>query len=69
MLVEADFEYPADKSENGDQLLPYTGKGAGALDDAVDEIIESVLADGGEVYFYEPGALDLHQQIGAVLRY
>jgi len=69
LLVEADFEYPADRSETGDQLLPYTGKGAGSLDDAVDEIIESVLADGGEVFFYEPGMLDLHQQIAAVLRY
>ena len=24
---------------------------------------------GGEVFFYEPGALDLHQRIAAILRY
>ena len=35
----------------------------------MDELIERVLADGGEVFFYEPGVLDLHQQIAAVLRY
>ncbi len=69
LLVETGFEYPADVSEQGDQLLPYTGKGAAALDDAVDELIEKVLADGGEVFFYEPGALDIHQKIAAVLRY
>jgi hypothetical protein len=69
LLVETGFEYPADMSEQGDRLLPYTGKGPAALDDAVDEVIEKVLSDGGEVFFYEPGVLDLHQQIAAVLRY
>jgi Bacterial archaeo-eukaryotic release factor family 3 len=69
LLVESDFEHPADLAPDGDRLLPYTGRGAASLDDAVDEVIERVLADGGEVFFYEPGILDLHQQIAAVLRY
>jgi release factor family 3 len=69
LLVETGFEYPADLAPDGDRLLPYSGRGAAALDDAVDEVIERVLADGGEVFFYEPGILDLHQQIAAVLRY
>ena len=69
LLVETGFEYPADLSPQYDRLLPYTGRGAAALDDAVDELIERVLADGSEVFFYEPGVLDLHQQIAAVLRY
>jgi hypothetical protein len=69
LLVEAGFEYPADLSESGDRLLPYTGKGAKALDDAVDEVIEDVIHKGGEVFFYDPGVLDLHQQIAAILRY
>lgn len=69
VLVETDFEYPADLAPAGDRLLPYTGRGAAALDDAVDEVIEKVIAQGGEVFFYEPGALDLHQRIAAVLRY
>ena len=69
LLVETDFEYPADLAPDGDRLLPYTGRGAAALDDAVDELIEKVIARGGEVFFYEPGSLDLHQRIAAVLRY
>lgn len=69
LLVETDFEYQTDVNETGDQLVPYTGKGPLSLDDAVDEVIEKVLADGGEVFFYETGTLDLHQQIAAVLRY
>jgi hypothetical protein len=69
LLVETEFAYPADLSEQGDRLLPYSGKGEASLDDAVDEVIEKVLADGGAVFFYEPGDLDLHQQIAAVLRY
>ena len=69
LLVETDFEHPADVAPDGDRLLPYTGRGAAALDDAVDEVIEKVLADGGEVFFYDPGSLDLHQRIAGVLRY
>jgi hypothetical protein len=69
LLVETGFEYPADVSADGDRLVPYTGKGAGALDDAVDELIEKVIAGGGDVFFYDTGVLDLHQSIAAVLRY
>jgi len=69
LLVETGFEHPADLSPQGDRLLPYGGRGAAALDDAVDEVIEMVIADGGEVFFYDPGVLDLHQGIAAVLRY
>src|SRR5215472_785838 len=69
LLVETGFEHPADLSPQGDRLLPYTGRGVAALDDAVDEVIERVIADGGDVFFYNPGVLDLHQRIAAVLRY
>ncbi len=69
LLVEATFEHPADLSPTGDRLLPYTGRGPAALDDAVDELIEWVIADGGDVFFYEPGVLDIHQGIAAILRY
>ena len=68
LLVEKAFKYPADLSADGLRLLPYTGKGAAALDDAVDAVIERVLGAGGEVYFYPPGDLDVHQKIAAVLR-
>jgi hypothetical protein len=68
LLVEKEFKYPADLSPEGDRLLPYTGRGPQALDDAVNEVIERVMASGGEVFFYSPGDLDIHQQIAAVLR-
>jgi hypothetical protein len=69
LLVETDFHHPADLGAQGDRLLPYSGRGAASLDDAVDEVIEKVMADGGEVFFYETGVLDTHQRIAAVLRY
>jgi hypothetical protein len=52
----------------GDRLLPYTGIGAAALDDAVDEAIERVMGTGGEVFCYPSGDLDVHQRIAVVLR-
>jgi hypothetical protein len=69
LLVETGFEHPADLAPSGDHLLPYSGRGPSALDDSVDEVIERVLADGGEVHFFDPGTLDVHQRIAAVLRY
>lgn len=67
LLVEKDYKYSADVSPDGQVLLPHTG-GKGSLDDAVDEVIERVLATGGEVFFFAPGDLDVHQKIAAVLR-
>ena len=67
LLVEKDFKYPTDVSSDGKVLSKHTG-GAASLDDAVDEIIERVLATGGEVYFYAPSDLAAHQKIAAVLR-
>jgi hypothetical protein len=68
LLVEKEFKYPADLNPEGDRLLPYTGKGAAALDDAVDEVIERVMSTGGEVFFYPAGDLGAHQRIAAVQR-
>jgi len=49
-------------------LLPYTGQGKTALDDAVGEVIERVMDAGGEVFFYPSGTLAEHQRVAAVLR-
>jgi len=68
LLVEKDFKFPADVSPEGDRLLPHTGQGPAALDDAVDEVIERVMETGGEVFFYGSGDLGIHQKIAAVLR-
>ena len=62
LLVETGLRTSRRPRPPGDRLLPYSGRGAAALDDAVDEVIENVLADGGEVFFYDPGVLDLHQR-------
>ena len=67
LLVEKDFHEAANVNEEGDELLPYTVEGAAALDDAVDEVIERVMALGGEVFFYQPGDLDVHRKIAAIL--
>ena len=63
------MHHRADVATEGDRLLAYTGRGVAALDDAVDEVIEKALSDGGEVFFYDTGVLDLHQGIAAILRY
>jgi hypothetical protein len=68
LLVEKDYHYPADLSSDGKVLLPYTGHGPQALDDSVDEVIERVMETGGDVFFYSPGDLAVHQKIAAVLR-
>jgi uncharacterized protein YejL (UPF0352 family) len=69
LLVEKDYHYAADLAVDGVTLANYTGEGPRAFDDVVDEAIEHVLAAGGEVFFYDEGTLDTHQQIAAILRY
>src|SRR5262249_18526050 len=69
LLVESDFHHRADVAPQGDRFLPHTRRGPAAPDDALDGIIERTLQDGGEVFFYDPGVLALHQRIAAVLRY
>jgi hypothetical protein len=48
---------------------PTAVAGRQPLNDAVAEVIEQVIADVGDVFFYDPGVLDLRQRIAAVLRY
>jgi hypothetical protein len=38
-----------------------------ALDDAVDEVLEMVIAQEGEVCDYDKGVLDAHERIAAVV--
>lgn len=70
LLVEKDFHYPATVDETGMQLTPADDAAApGVMDDAVDEIIETVLDKQGQVVFLDNGELDLHQRIALVLRF
>jgi predicted transcriptional regulator len=45
------------------------GSVSAMIDDAVDEVIEIVLAKGGRVVFVEDGALNDHKHIALILRY
>jgi len=70
LLVEEEYRAPARIAPGGVGLLPPDAEvGPDALDDAVDDIVEAVLAHGGQVVFTDPGSLAAQQQIAAVLRY
>lgn len=70
LLVEKDFHYPAKIDETGRHLIPVDDLTApGVIDDAVDEIIETVLKKQGRVVFLENGQLETHQRIALILRY
>jgi hypothetical protein len=45
------------------------GSDGAGMADAVDEVIEAVLAKGGEVVFVDDGALAQHQRVALTLRY
>lgn len=69
-LVEEDFHYPATVDASGMHLTPADDPtAAGVMDDAVDEIIETVLSKGGRVVFMDNGQLAEHQRIALILRY
>lgn len=69
LLVEKNYHVPAILDEQGNfQQVEQVG-GVSVMDDAVDEIIEAVLAKGGNVALVEDGTLDVYQRIALVLRY
>lgn len=68
LVVEEDFEYPARIVDGG--LEPAGDVDAPeVVDDAVDELVEIVLGEGGEVVFVEPGGLGEHGPVALLLRY
>lgn len=70
LLVEKDFHYPARLDPDTQILTPAEDITApDVIDDAVDEIIEAVIATGGEVVFMENGQLDDHQRLAMILRF
>lgn len=69
LLVEKNYHVPAILSAGGGiERVSHPG-GTEIMDDAVDEIIEAVLAKGGEVAIVDDGSLSEHQQIALILRY
>lgn len=69
LLVEKNYHVPAIVTVNGGLELVEQVGGVEVMDDAVDEIIEAVLAKGGSVAIVEDGALSVHQHIALILRY
>lgn len=70
LLVEEDFHFPARVDATGMHLTSADGPDAhDVMDDAVDEIIETVLSKQGQVVFVDNGRLEAHQRIALILRY
>lgn len=74
LLAENGYHEPALRLDGGARVRAASeteaaAAGADGLDDAVDELVELVLAGGGEVVFVDDGALSDRGRIGAILRY
>jgi len=69
LLVEKNYHVPAILTEDGRFELVEQVGGTEVMDDAVDEVIEAVLAKGGNVAIVDDGTLSLHQRIALTLRY
>jgi hypothetical protein len=70
LLVEEDYMYPAELDRERNQLKPVSDSTLpGVIDDAVDELIEAVIAKGGEVFFVDKGSLGVHKSVAAIVRY
>ncbi len=69
LLVEKNYHVPAILTEDGRFELVDQPGGTEVMDDAVDEIIEVVLAKGGNIAIVDDEALSIHQRIALVLRY
>ncbi len=69
LLVEQDFHFPARVDETGMHLTGADDTAPDVMDDAVDEIIETVLSKQGQVVFVDNGTLEKYQRIALILRY
>jgi Bacterial archaeo-eukaryotic release factor family 3 len=68
LVVEEGYEFAA--RVNGGRLVPAADRWApDVIDDAVDELIETVLRKGGEAVIVPEGDLAHVDRLGAVLRY
>ena len=69
LVVEQDFHYPARVDKYGALHPADDPAKPDYMEDAVDEIIESVLRKGGTVVFEDNGSLEKHGRIALILRY
>lgn len=69
LVVEDGFHEAARINDMGLELGVADATAPDVLDDAVDEVITTVLSKGGRVVFVEDGELALHGRIALMLRY
>jgi hypothetical protein len=70
LIVEQDYQVPGTLDDTGLTLtLADDATAPGVIDDVVDELIELVIAKGGQVTFVNNGGLDKHQHVALTLRY
>ena len=70
LVVERNYHYPAFKA-NGGKLNPcnFSLRDSIYIKDAVDDVIEKVLENGGDVEFVADGLLANYQRIAMMVRY
>ena len=71
LVVEKNYMYPARQGKNKDSIHPMDDSPTNEfyIKDAVDDVIEKVLANGGDVEFVNEGVLDAYSRIALVLYY
>ncbi|MES2331466.1 MAG: hypothetical protein V4539_17815 [Bacteroidota bacterium] len=71
LVVEKNYMYASLQSNNGDAIYPTVEKYShfSYIKDAVDDVIEKVLENGGDVEFVEKGLLDTYDHIALIQRY
>lgn len=69
LLVEQSFYFPAVLTPDGGIAPAPDPSAPGVVDDAVDELIETVLAKKGKVSFMADGQLERFSRIALILRY
>jgi hypothetical protein len=70
LIVEEGYHAPARRGESGQlDLEVESPTSPDVMDDAVDEVINTVLAKGGRVVFVEDGELTMHGRVALILRY
>lgn len=69
MIVEQDYRAPARIDSAHQQLLFIEQPSTGDMEDAVNDLIELVMAKGGRVVFVEKDTLKKYQRVAAILRH
>lgn len=71
LVVEKNFMYPAEKGSGEDTIRKSSGSynKFSFIKDAVDDVIEHVLSNGGDVEFVDPGLLNEYQHIALIKFY